>query len=44
MSKKNKNLFRLVAAGLFSILFLTLLTISFYGYVLEQIGGDDIQD
>ena len=44
MSKKNKNLFRLVAAGLFSILFLTLLTISFYGYVLEQIGVDHAEN
>lgn len=44
MNKKNKSLFRLVAAGLFSILFLTLLTISFYGYVLEQIGVDHAEN
>lgn len=38
MKNRNRNLFRLIAVGLFSIIFLTLLTVSFYGYVLEQIG------
>lgn len=44
MNKKNKSLFRLVAAGLSGILFLTLLTISFYSYVLEQIGVDHAEN
>lgn len=44
MNKKNKSLFRLVAVGFFSIVFLTLLTISFYGYVLEQIGVDNAEN
>ncbi len=44
MNKKNKSLFRLVGLGLFSILFLTLMTISFYGYVLEQIGVEHAEN
>ena len=35
MDRNKKKLFWLVLAGLFCIVFLTLLTISFYGYVLE---------
>ena len=38
MDRNKKKLFWLVLAGLFCIVFLTLLTISFYGYVLEKIG------
>lgn len=38
MERNKKNLFWLVLAGLFSVAFLTLLTISFYGYVLQKIG------
>ena len=39
MNKKNINLFWLVFTGLFGIAFLTLLTTSFYGYVLERTGA-----
>ena len=38
MDRNKRKLFWLVLAGLFCIVFLTLLTISFYGYVLEKIG------
>lgn len=38
MDKNKKNFFWLVFAGLFCIGFLTLLTISFYGYVMQKIG------
>ena len=44
MDRNKKKLFWLVFAGLFSIMFLTLLTISFYGYVLEKIGVDHAEN
>lgn len=41
---RRKSLFWLVIAGTLSIVFLTLLTISFYGYVLEKIGVDYVEN
>lgn len=36
MDNRKKSLLLLVLGGLFSIVFLTLLTTSFYGYVLKK--------
>jgi len=41
---KKKNLFWLMAAGIFSVIFLTLLTVSFYGHVLNRIGVDSAEN
>lgn len=38
MESRKKSLYLLVLSGLFGIVFLTLLTSSFYGYVLKRIG------
>lgn len=44
MDKKKQSMFWLVFAGLFGIVFLTLLTTSFYGYVLERTGAGSTGD
>ncbi len=41
---KNKQLFWLVMTGIFSVVFLTLMTVSFYGNVLRQIGVDNAEN
>lgn len=44
MKQQKTKLLRLVLSGLFSIGFLTLITISFYNYVLQRIGVDHAEN
>jgi ribose transport system substrate-binding protein len=44
MDNRKKSLLLLVLGGLSSIVFLTLLTTSFYGFVLKRIGVEHAEN